>query len=130
CLDFPKDRVEGVKANRLVCPTLGPRFSFFQGVATRHKGSLKLTIGRLSNRPMALMTKQSIFILDRHTQCERAHPLPGVIRLLEELICEVRMAERTSLVEGVAEGDRAPVVPAGAHPLDGRVRLAIERQGQ
>jgi len=96
----------------------------------RHEGSLKLNMWRLSNRHMVLMTQQSIFILDRHAQCERAHPLPRVIRLLEELIGEVRMAERTSLVKGVAEGDRAPVVPAGAHALDGGVRLALERQGQ
>src|SRR5262249_40529347 len=32
--------------------------------------------------------------------------------------------------EGVAEGDRAPIVPAIAHAFDGRVRLALEREGQ
>src|SRR5262249_60390934 len=41
CPVFPKDRIEGVKAKRPVCPTPAPRFSSFQGVAARHKGSSK-----------------------------------------------------------------------------------------
>src|SRR5262249_27040059 len=48
---------------------------------------------------------KSIFIFDRHAQRERAHPLPRIIRLLEELRGEIRMAERASLMECVAERD-------------------------
>src|SRR2546430_1670302 len=52
------------------------------------------------------------------------------MRLSEELVGEVRMAEHTTLVEGVAEGDRASIIPATAHTLDGSVRLALQSEGQ
>ena len=52
------------------------------------------------------------------------------MRLGEELVGEVRMAEHATRVEGVAEGDRASIVPAIADALDGRVPVALEREGQ
>jgi len=42
--------------------------------------------------------------------------------MLEELVREVGMAEHASLVEGVAEGNRASIVPSIAHLLDCGVR--------
>src|SRR5215204_5588454 len=71
-----------------------------------------------------------LLFLHGHAQRERADPLPGVIRLLEELRGKVRVAERAARVHGVAEGDRAAVVPAVAVALDRLVRLALERERQ
>lgn len=67
---------------------------------------------------------------DWHPQRERAHPLSVVVRLLEELCCEVRMAERATRVHGVAEGDRAAIVPAITHALDGSGWQSLKCPGQ
>ena len=50
-------------------------------------------------------------------------------RVIGEEVCgEIGVAEHAILVEGVAEGNRAPVVPAVVYVRHGRVRLAVERQ--
>jgi hypothetical protein len=40
-LEMPHQRSQGKLP---VCPTLPPRFSFFQGVATRHEGSSEIPL--------------------------------------------------------------------------------------
>src|SRR5215203_4401619 len=80
--------------------------------------------------PLSRHERGWLVLFNRHAQRERADPLAGVVRLLEELRGEVRVAERAARVHGVAEGDGAAIVPAVAVTLDGRVRLALKRERQ
>src|SRR5262249_42195536 len=68
--------------------------------------------------------------LDRDAQHQRSDPLAGVVRAVEKGLGEVGVAEHAVLVEGVAEGHRALVVPGVVHALDVGDGRSAERELQ
>ena len=97
---FPRDRIEGVKAKRPACPTLAPRFSFFQGVATPHVELLKKSTTKIEDRRSGIEQRYHTYdpgssILNaRFTQSIATSSLLGRGRQLSFLVAGVITAPR------------------------------------